>query len=285
LLALLNNAGSLLRLNWSHIETVGFLVFIGSLGYVTAQRVFSREEQLIAIERELDIARRIQLSILPSDYPASARLRVAARYLPMTAIAGDFYDFLLAEPERAALLIADVSGHGVPAALIASMVKLAAAAQRESAHDPASFLTGMNTALHGNTQTQFVTAAFGYFDFARGELRYSAAAHPPMLRLRQDKIETIEANGLMLAAFDFATYEIKQLALEPGDRFLLYTDGVIEAANPAGEFFGDQRLHERLIATSQMTVREAVDAITDAVHSWSPAQNDDITLLLCEFAG
>jgi phosphoserine phosphatase RsbU/P len=284
-LALVNNAGSLLRLDWSRIEPLGFLAFIGSLGYVTAQRMFSREEQLIAIERELEIARRIQISILPGDFPASARLQVGARYLPMTAIAGDFYDFLLAQHDRAALLIADVSGHGVPAALIASMVKLAAAAQRQTAEDPAKFLTGMNGALLGNTQTQFVTAACVYFDLARTEVRYSAAAHPPMLRLRRGEIETIESNGLMLAAFDFAAYCSKRLALEPGDRFLLYTDGVIEAANPAGEFFGDQRLREQMIATSEIGVKQAVDTIAGAVLDWSPAQNDDITLLLCEFMG
>jgi sigma-B regulation protein RsbU (phosphoserine phosphatase) len=284
-LALLNNASGLLQLHWPRIEPLGFLVFIGCLGYVTAQRMFSREEQLIAIERELEIARRIQLSILPGDFPLSGRLRVAARYLPMTAIAGDFYDFVVAEEDRAALLIADVSGHGVPAALIASMVKLAAAGQRENAHDPASFLAGMNTALHGNTQTQFVTAACAYFDLKRGELRYSAAAHPPMLRLRGGQIDLVEENGLMLAAFDFSAYRVKQLGLEPGDRFLLYTDGAVEAANAAGEFFGDERLQARLAATAQMTVEKAVEVITSAIREWSSVQDDDITLLLCEVNG
>ena len=91
------------------------------------------------------------MSILPSAYPDSGSFRIAARYVPMTAVAGDFYDFLVAERRQAGILIADVSGHGVPAALIASMVKLAATSHRASAADPAALLSGMNTVLCGNT--------------------------------------------------------------------------------------------------------------------------------------
>src|SRR6202042_2486992 len=101
-----------------------------------------------------DIARRIQTSILPPAYPQSAHFHVAARYVPMTAVAGDFYDFLVADQTQAGLLIADVSGHGIPAALIASMVKLAATSQRMHSGEPAKFLAGMNAALFGNTQGQ-----------------------------------------------------------------------------------------------------------------------------------
>jgi len=86
--------------------------------------------------------------------------RVAARYMPMTSVAGDFYDYIIADDHQVGLLIADVSGHGVPAALIVSMVKLAAASQRAVAADPCRFLSGMNSALLGNTQNLFVTAAY-----------------------------------------------------------------------------------------------------------------------------
>ena len=151
----------------------------------------------------------------------------------MTAVAGDFYDFLITNPQQAGLLIADVSGHGVPAALIASMVKLAATSQRANAADPAALLSGMNTVLHGNTQSQFVTAAYVYLDAATSTLRYSAAAHPPMLLLRDGEIIPITENGLMLAAFSFSTYETATHPIEPGDRLLLYTDGLLEAANTA----------------------------------------------------
>jgi sigma-B regulation protein RsbU (phosphoserine phosphatase) len=200
----------------------------------------------------------------------------------MTSVAGDFYDFVLAEQDRAAILVADVTGHGVPAALIASMVKLAAASQREQAHEPAKFLSGMNSALVGNTQTQFVSAACIYFDLKTREARYSAAAHPPMLHLRDGKVESIEENGLMLAAFGFAAYEQKHLPLQPGDRFLLYTDGVLEAANTHDEFFGPDRLQAILRKTSTLEPSHAADTITAAVRAWSPTQEDDITVVVCD---
>jgi sigma-B regulation protein RsbU (phosphoserine phosphatase) len=281
-LALWDNLAGLARMTWPRIEPVGFVIFIGCLGYVTAQRAFDREERLLSIEKELDIARRIQQSILPSEFPASARLKVAARYLPLPSVAGDFYDFVIAEQDRAAILIVDVSGPGVPAALIASMVKLAAASQREIAHEPAKFLSGMNSALVGNTQTQFATAACVFFDLSARELRYSAAAHPPMLRWRKGTVDVIEENGLMLAAFDFADYQQKTLPLESGDRFLLYTDGVLEAANSAGEEFGAARLQQRLRETAPLPPAQSIDAIAAAVRAWSPSQDDDITLIVCD---
>lgn len=265
------------------IETVGFAIFLGCLGYVAARRTLQREQQLSEIQKELDIARRIQLSILPEQFPQSQHFQVAVRYVPMTSVAGDFYDFVVAEDGRAGLLIADVSGHGVPAALIASMVKLAAASQRDTASEPSQFLLGMNAALCGNTQSQFVTAAYVYLDSHARELRYSAAAHPPMLFLRNGTVREVEENGLMLAAFDFATYSTATQRLEDGDRLLLYTDGIIEACNSAGEFFGREALCEVFRKTAEHPPAKAADSILALVQQWSPVQEDDLTLIVCDF--
>ncbi len=110
------------------------------------------ERQLQAIRIELDTAREIQLSILPHEIPPIAGLDIAARYLPMTSVAGDFYDFLVIDEKRTGILVADVSGHGMPAALIASMLKIAFAAQAPHACDPAAVLSGLNQALYGKFQ-------------------------------------------------------------------------------------------------------------------------------------
>jgi phosphoserine phosphatase RsbU/P len=137
----------------SRLEPFGFLIFLSTLGYVAVHRSLERDAQLAAVSKELEVAQEIQRSILPPAFPSSRNFRVAARYAPMRSIAGDFYDFTVTGEDQAGLLIADVSGHGVPAALIASMVKMAAASQRAVAADPAAFLAGMNSALCGNTQT------------------------------------------------------------------------------------------------------------------------------------
>src|SRR5271167_2639033 len=186
------------------LEPFGFAAFLGTLGFVAARSTLRRDQQLKEIQNELEVARRIQLSILPSEFPVSMSFRVAARYVPMSSVAGDLYDYIIADDHQVGLLIADVSGHGVPAALIASMVKLAASSQRAVRSEPSQFLSGMNSALLANTQNQFVTAAYVHLNSESGELRYSAAAHPPLLLLRSGRVTQIEKNGLMLAAFAFA---------------------------------------------------------------------------------
>ncbi len=273
-----------LYFSFRRIEPVGFAVFLSCLGYVAARRTLARDRQLNEIQKELEVARRIQLSILPAEFPSSLHFHVAARYMPMTSVAGDFYEYVVAEDGQAGLLIADVSGHGVPAALIASMVKLAAASQRTTAADPSQFLLGMNAALWGNTQNQFVTAAYVYLDSQSRELRYSAAGHPPMLLLRNGTVLEVQENGLMLGAFQFATYSTATHRLEQDDRLLLYTDGVVEASNAAGEFFGREALGEVLRKTSRSSPAEAADLILSSVQQWSSTQDDDLTLIVCDFA-
>jgi len=283
--AVWENIRGVLGLQLPNVEPIGFAVFLVALGYVAARQTLRRDLELSEIQKELEVAKRIQLSILPGAFPNSANFRVAARYVPMTSVAGDFYDFIVADDRQAGLLIADVSGHGVPAALIASMVKLAATAQRDKAGDPSGLLSGMNAALCGNTQNQFVTAAYVYLDSDARELRYSAAGHPPMLLLRDRKVQEVKENGLMLAAFDFATYSTASHKLEPGDRLLLYTDGIVEAASARGDFFGQEALGALLRQTAESPPTDAVDQIISAVQQWAVTQDDDLTVLLCDYVG
>jgi sigma-B regulation protein RsbU (phosphoserine phosphatase) len=277
------NLRSVLGLHFPNIEPIGFVAFLVALGYVAGRQILERDQQLSEIQKELEVAKRMQLSILPGAFPDSVNFRVASRYVPMTSVAGDFYDFIVADDTQAGLLIADVSGHGVPAALIASMVKLAATSQRANAADPARLLAGMNAALCGNTQEQFVTAAYVHLDSISGTLRYSAAGHPPMLLLRRGEVLGISENGLMVAAFDYATYTNAERPMETGDRLLLYTDGVIEAANAQGDHFGEDALSAVLRQTAELPPAAASDQIVSAVQRWSASQDDDLTVLICDY--
>jgi sigma-B regulation protein RsbU (phosphoserine phosphatase) len=283
--ALWDNLSGVLSISSPRIEPYGFAAFLTCLGYVAGRRTLQRDRQLNEIQKELEVARRIQLSILPTEFPSSTHFRVAARYVPMTSVAGDFYDYIVADNQQAGLLIADVSGHGVPAALIASMVKLAAASQRAIAADPSGFLSGMNAALFGNTQDQFVTAAYVHLNSESRELRYSAAGHPPMLLLRDGQVIEVEENGLILAAFDFATYSNATSRLEPGDRLLLYTDGIVEASNASGDLLGHDALCGLLRKTVGLSSSEAAESIISSVRQWSARQDDDLTVLVCDYVG
>jgi serine phosphatase RsbU (regulator of sigma subunit) len=277
-----------------NIEPVGFLIFLGFLGYLAAHRTFANEEHLLAINKELEIANQIQSSILPREVPRLAGLEIVARYLPMSAVAGDFYDFLVVDERRIGILIADVTGHGVPAALIASMLKVAFAGQTAHAEDPARVLAGLNGALCGKFEEHFVTAAYVFIDLNKFVLRYAGAGHPPMLlaprtnaRGRESESREVEANGLMLGLFPEATYSSVELPLDPGDRVLLFTDGILEAMNSAREEFGKSRL-KKFLAASSSSASHFADALLLELRRWSGAEaqrthDDDITLLVLDF--
>jgi sigma-B regulation protein RsbU (phosphoserine phosphatase) len=279
---LLTNTRDLLRYRDIELEPYGFGLFLCCVGYVAAARALDRDRQLASLHQELEVAKRIQLSILPTGFPVSAHFTVAARYAPMTAVAGDFYEFLSTVGPRAGLFVADVSGHGVPAALIASMVKIAINSQQQHAPSPERLLAGVNESLCGSTQGQFVTAAYVYLDAEGGELCYGAAGHPPMLLLRNGQVSSIEENGLMMGVFSSAAYSSTKRALAQGDRLLLYTDGVIEAANGSEEEFGQERLGKLLASSAAMTVEELADRILSTVQAWAPAQMDDLTVVVCD---
>ena len=273
------------------MEPLTFTCFLAVLGAVVVGGIFEREEQLIEVHKELEIAQRIQKAILPRELPANASVTMAARYLAMTAVAGDFYDFLLPGENQIGILIADVSGHGVPAALIASMVKVAIAAQLPLADDPAQVLAGMNRVLCGKMQGQFVSAAYLYLDTDKWLLRYAGAGHPPLLQQSGDTasknspIESISENGMPLGLFAHASYSAVERPLAPGSRFLLYTDGLIEASNAADEFFGDDRVRETLRDGRTFTPDQLATLCVDRVTAWAgPLQQDDLTVIVVDVA-
>lgn len=265
------------------VEFYGFAALLCCLGYVAAHRALDRDQQLSTIHQELEIARRIQLSILPAASPRLEHFSVATRYKPMTSVAGDFYEVLQSGTGAIGLLIADVSGHGVPAALIASMVKVAIQSQCHRQHDPAGLLAGVNEALCGNAQNQFVTAGYVFLDPTRDKLCYAGAGHPPMFVLRSRQVSRIEENGLVLALMPTAAYSSTTQSLLRGDRILLYTDGIIEAAAANGEEFGYDRLSHLLQKSSSSTAEQAADLILEAVSAWSPTQSDDLTIIVCDY--
>jgi sigma-B regulation protein RsbU (phosphoserine phosphatase) len=273
------------------VEPAGFLFFVCTLGYFVAQRIFTREESLRAIQKELEIAQQIQTSILPRAVPHLPGIEIVARYLPMSAVAGDFYDFLLLEGNRLGILIADVTGHGVPAALIASMLKVAFAGQIAHAHEPARVLAGLNQSLCGKFEAHFVTAAYLYVDLDTQVLRYAGAGHPPLLFTNHSNAaaRTIEQNGLFLGMFPEAEYASMEIPLHSGDRFVLYTDGLPESKNVSGEEFGIARCAQSLESRTQLPPAAFADDLLREIARWTARssgrmQDDDMTLVVLDFA-
>jgi serine phosphatase RsbU (regulator of sigma subunit) len=249
-------------------------------------------QQLKNIRHELDMAREIQLSILPRQVPRVEGLEIAARFLPMTTVAGDFYDFLVVDEQRVGVFVADVSGHGPAAALIASMLRIALSTQIEDAAEPDKVLSGLNQALCGRLGNFFVTAAYVFVDVQKGVLRYAGAGHPPLLQWQKAPAcaREVEENGLFLGQFPEETYVAVEMPLEAGDRSVLYTDGVPECRNPLKEEFGTKRFLRYIEENPSLGTNQFTDALIDRLSEWSEhprgeGQRDDITVLTIDYRG
>ncbi|ABF41947.1 response regulator receiver modulated serine phosphatase [Candidatus Koribacter versatilis Ellin345] len=253
----------------------------------TAQKQIA--EQLKRIHEEMECARNIQLSIIPREVPKLAGLDIAARYIPMTAVAGDFYDFIVPDDKHVGVLVADVSGHGMPAALISSMLKIAFHAQEQNVADPSKVLDGLNQTLCGKFSDHFVTAAYVYLDLEKKVLRYAGAGHPPILigSDRNGEVRRVEENGLILSFMPVAQYASVELPLNIGDRVVLYTDGIVETANVEGEFLGIEGVEKFLSEHGQTSSDELAGDLLTRLLKWSGRPenedaDDDITLVVAQ---
>jgi phosphoserine phosphatase RsbU/P len=246
--------------------------------------------QLLDINNELEMAREIQLSILPHEIPKMRGLEIAARYIPMSLVAGDFYDFIVVDEKRIGILVADVSGHGLPAALIASMLKVALAAQSPHACDPARVLSGLNQSLCGKFKHHYVTGAYLFVDMAKNSIKYAGAGHPPLLLWRESSAAASEVleNGLLLGFFRDAPYSVVEVCIQPGDKAVLYTDGILETRSPSKEEFGPDLFKDFLESNHNLKADKFADLMLDELTGWSEhrkgdGQEDDITLLVIDF--
>ncbi len=265
-----------------NMEPIGFVILLAGLGWTAARRALAAERKLIDVEQELATARRIQNSIIPHAPPELPAVRLATRYQPMTSVAGDFYDFLNTKEHLLTILLADVSGHGVPAALVASMLKVCFTAQREQANNPAGILAGLNAMLRGSLGGQYVTAACAAIDTETRVITYAGAGHPPSLLLRRNvgEIVRLTENGLFIGPFPDAIYSNMSVPFHAGDKLLLYTDGIVEATGPDGLEFGRERLELFFLNSGDQQPKEFIDELFRKISTDSP--QDDLTAVLAQ---
>lgn len=247
------------------------------------------EKAQAQMSAELDLARAMQVAILPSRFPVAPGCDGSARMLPATTMGGDFYDFIELPGGCIGLVMADVSGKGVPAAFFMAVARTNLNALAATASGPADCLQRTNDVLlTQNPMDLFVTVFYAVFDPATGALTYSNGGHnPPLIRRANGTVEMLTAAaGLVLGMFP-ATYEQDSAQLQPGDTLVLYTDGVTEAFNVDAQMYEEARLVERVRADGGGSAKTLVASIFDGVIGFSGAapQSDDITVAVLSWAG
>ena len=237
------------------------------------------------IEQELEMARTIQDSALPKNFTFPRKdFEIYAIMDPAREVGGDFYDFFFVGPDRLAMVIADVSGKGIPAAMFMMRAKTAIRGMAEAGSDPAEILARTNSILcEGNDAEMFVTVWLGIADLRTGKIKCANAGHeyPALMRAGGGYELLKDRHGLALAAMDGMRYKEYELEMNPGDRLFVYTDGVPEAINADTEQYGTGRMVQALNRTVDGTLREALSAVQQDLAGFvgNEDQFDDITML------
>ncbi len=249
------------------------------------REALSYRDRLVSIENELEVASRIQQSILPSEFPDDLRYQVHGHMEPARDVGGDFFDILDLDRGRMGLAIADVSDKGVPAALFMMSCRTLLKGVAIGLSEPGEVLTEVNQLLHEDNETfLFVTVLYALYDPATGDFTYASGGHDAPLLIRSDGTTDLLplTDGIALGVVPDLNYRQHTIRLEPGDTIVLYTDGVTEAQNTEGEAFEVNGLHRIFAGTLRsLSAREGTDTVFQKVRDFmgEAAQFDDITCL------
>jgi len=243
------------------------------------------EEQNRKITVELDVAAKLQRSLLPRRYPQVDGLHFASKYLPSNRIGGDFFDVIELESGDIGVVIADVSGHGPAAALLTTMFKISFQMYAQEFPSPSEVLAKLNTEFCRLITTgEYITAFYLVLNTREMRITYSKAGHPyPILfRKRTKTHELLDAEGFFIGMFDEAAFENMEISLDHGDRLLLYTDGLIEARNPTGGSFEMRRLESILAERDDLSGDALVEEIYQQLSAFTQRDrfDDDLCMVL-----
>jgi sigma-B regulation protein RsbU (phosphoserine phosphatase) len=236
------------------------------------------------IESELNIAKSIQMSMLPQDLEENPYISIAATLKPAKAVGGDFYDYFYIDEDQLCFVIADVSGKGVPAAMFMS-VTMSYIRAYSSKQDPSKIVTRVNnTIAKNNDANMFVTLFLGILDVKNGEFTYVNAGHTsPYIIDNNGAVEALPSSkNPVVGAFEGITYNDHTMTLKKEEKLFLYTDGVTEAFSETDEQFGEKRLEKILIQQQEISTEATIDAVQNAITEFTGEceQSDDITMLV-----
>jgi phosphoserine phosphatase RsbU/P len=266
-----------------HKRTVTTLAAQVAIAIENAQLYEQIARQENRLEQDLAMARELQFRLLPPTLPAIKNLELAAKFVPARAIGGDLYDFVNYSLSRTAIVIGDVSGKGAPAAIYAALVSGILRSHAPIEPAPAEMLAAVNFSLsERRIDGQFVSLIYAVWDDERRSLRVSNSGLPRPIFCHDGKTEIIEATGLPLGLFDDAEYDEFGFEAKPGDMFVFFSDGILDARNRAGDLFGRTRLEQVVARSAKLSAEEVVNAIFSAVteHTGGEDAFDDQTVVV-----
>jgi two-component system sensor histidine kinase ChiS len=259
------------------------LARVGTL--IALKRAVRDNARLAVIESEITNALAIQRSILPDRPPVIPGIEVAFSYTPMRSLGGDYFDFFIMDRNRLGMFIADVSGHGLPAALIAAMIKIAFHFEFRNAEQPALLLDNMNNVLRGKFSRQFVTACYACIDPAGRTLSMASAGHPPLIiwRRSEGRLIEIKPHGRIIGSSFETSCKTESIPIIRGDRIILYTDGIIELRNQDGMMF-DTRFYDAIEECAGLSASDFIGRLTERITGWCGNDDfdDDITIVVAD---
>jgi sigma-B regulation protein RsbU (phosphoserine phosphatase) len=262
------------------------------------ERLLVVEKERERMQTELEIAREVQNQLYPKKLPDVETLSLTAVCNPARLVSGDYYDYQQIGESKVAIVIGDVAGKGISAALLMATVQssfraqlrgsleLAAGAGQEGLRVSVStsrVVSHLNQQLYADTTAEkYATFFLGVYDETTSTMTYTNAGHLPPILIRDGEASRLEVNGMVVGAFPFARYDESRIQLQSKDLLVFYTDGVSEPENAYGEMFGEDRLVELLIRNAHCDESQIVTSIVDAVREWTGSDElqDDMTLLL-----
>lgn len=265
-----------------------FLVFILTVKLISSLKERMEKEKQAEqrqVAQELEIARQVQLRLLPTYVPQFQGLKLAGICVPARQVGGDYYDFIPLSSTKLAIAIGDVSGKGLPSALtMAQLQGMVRSNAYTYADDPAGMMAILNRVLLESTDiNRFVSFFYGVFDAALLTFTYANAGHNPALVLRNaDPILHLSTSGKVLGVDPDANYRVRSIALKPGDSLVLYTDGIIEATNKIEEEYGEKRLVDVISKNGLTSMNDLCNSVLSDVVQFSDdvPQQDDMTLVV-----
>ena len=244
------------------------------------------------LEEGLKLAHDIQMSMLPKTFPPFPERReldIFAAITPTKQVGGDFYDFFFLDEDHLCFAIGDVSGKGVPAALFMAVIKTLFKAIASRVEKPSDILSTVNQQIcRDNDSKMFTTLFCGILNTRTGEIKYSSGGHNPPYHISRGGVQQVpKTGGRVLGLLEETTYGWSRLTLGSGETIVLYTDGVTEAMDPAGQFFSEQRLESILTQTKFASAREQIEHLTSQITLFAAGaeQSDDITALAIRYLG